>query len=122
MSRIFQQAQIPAGFKLLLLMSAVCLVSGMALPKDFTGGLCCGAAAFCFSAIGLEKLVSRVLLIGDLGKGVRSSVFWLFFKFLAPGGMIYFGLSKGFSPPAIVLGLTSALIAFTGILWFSREV
>lgn len=109
------------ALKTLVLVGLACFLAASFADRQDAGGFICGALAFCFSAIGLERLTARILQKGDVFKGVKSGVVWLVFKFLAPAGMIFFGLSQGFSPPAVVIGLVCSLGVFAAILWFSRS-
>lgn len=107
--------------KTLLFVGLGCFLAAALTPKDIAGGFVCGAAAFCFSAIGLERLARRIMHKGHVTEGVRSGMFWLFFKFVAPGSTIFFGLSRGFSPAAVVAGIVSGLAIFSAVLWFEQK-
>ena len=107
--------------KTLLFVGLGCFLVSLFATKNFAEGFVCGAAAFCFSAIGLERLARRIMHKGHVAEGVRSGMFWLFFKFVAPAATIFFGLSRGFSPAAVVSGIVSGLAIFSAVLWFERK-
>lgn len=105
------------AFKTLLLVGMLSLLVSAFSSRTIGGGFMCGSFAFCFSVFGLERLTARVVQKGQVRGGVLNSLFWLGFKFIAPAGMIFYGLSRGFSPAAVVVGLLAGVGVFTGILW-----
>ena len=117
MAATLKKAFYSLGARLFFSVILACLIVLLISSSEMSGGFCCGALAFCFSTIGLEKLASRVISVGSLRQGVRSSLFWLVFKFVFPGAMIFYALWRGFSPLAIVVGLLTSLLLFIGVLW-----
>lgn len=105
------------ALKTLLLVGMLSVLVGAFSTSSIGGGFMCGSFAFCFSVFGLERLTARVIHRGQVRVGVLSSLFWLGFKFIAPAGMIFYGLSRGFSPAAVVFGLLAGVGVFTVILW-----
>lgn len=105
------------ALKTLLLVGIVSVLVGAVSKRDVGGGFICGSFAFCFSVFGLERLTTRVVRRGQVRGGLFSSLFWLGFKFIAPAGMIFYGLSSGFSPVAVVFGLLTGVGVFTLMLW-----
>lgn len=105
------------GFKLLAVVLLLCTIVGTFAEKTAAIGFAGGALAFSFSALGLERLTARVLSVGNLRVGVRSAIFWLFFKFIMPGATIFCAVSAGCSPLALVFGMITALAIFAKLLW-----
>jgi hypothetical protein len=121
MSEVTKEVWASLAFKTLAVVGLACFLVSCFASRSLAGGFVCGATSFCFSAMGLERLTTRIIQIGQVAQGVRSGIFWLFFKFLAPAATIFFGLSRGYSPGAIVLGIVTALVVFSAVLWFSRN-
>jgi|LakMenE01Jun11ns_1017448.scaffolds.fasta_scaffold9165053_1 hypothetical protein len=107
--------------KTILFVGLACFLVAVFNPRNLAGGFVCGATTFCLSAIGLERLARRIMHRGHVAEGVRSGLFWLFFKFVAPASTIFYGLSRGFSPTALVSGIVSALAIFSAVLWFEQK-
>jgi hypothetical protein len=107
--------------KTILFVGLACFLVAVFTPRNLAGGFVCGATTFCLSAIGLERLARRIMHRGHVAEGVRSGLFWLFFKFVAPASTIFYGLSRGFSPTALVSGIVSALAIFSAVLWFEQK-
>jgi hypothetical protein len=107
--------------KTILSVGLACFLVAAFTPRNLAGGFACGATTFCLSAIGLERLARRIMHRGHVAEGVRSGLFWLFFKFVAPASTIFYGLSRGFSPTALVSGILSALAIFSAVLWFEQK-
>lgn len=114
----------PKRFLALWILAIVGLLSLLVLTiarAEYAHGFICGALAFALSIVGIERVTSRVMMLGQVAQGVRSGVFWVIFKFVAPAGLIFFGLSRGFSPLAIVCGILTALGLFSFLLWRLRK-
>jgi hypothetical protein len=121
MDRLTPQLKQHIPLKTILSVGLACLLVGAFTPRNIAGGFVCGATTFCLSAIGLERLARRIMYRGQVAEGVRHGMFWLFFKFVAPASTIFYGLSRGFSPPAVVSGIVSALAIFSAVLWFEQK-
>lgn len=121
MASLTHQLKHHIPLKTLLFVGLTCSFVAPFTARNVAGGFVCGAAAFCFSAIGLERLARRIMHKGHVAEGVRSGMFWLFFKFVAPASTIFFGLSHGFSPAAVVAGILSGLAIFSAVLWFEPK-
>lgn len=121
MARPTEDSKHNLAIKTILCVSLAAVLVVAFAPRDISGGFICGALAFCFSALALRRLTTRIVQKGQVAEGVRSGVFWLIFKFVAPAAMIFWGLSVGVSPAAVVFGIVSGLAAFSAILWLARD-
>jgi len=116
-----QQLKQNIPLKTMLSIGLACFLVAALTPRNLAGGFTCGATSFCLSAIGLERLARRIMHRGHVAEGLRSGIFWLFLKFVAPALMIFYGLSRGFSATALVSGIVSALAIFSAVLWFEQK-
>lgn len=83
----------------------------------FSAGLC----AFGFAFSGLEMILRRVIVVGEVRQGVLDSAFWAILKFLAPLGVMFFSMRYGGSVVALFLGMVCGLLNVAGILFFEAQ-
>jgi hypothetical protein len=97
----------------------VCATLHVVAPWSFAFGFDSGFFAFMAAFIGIEAVLGRVLSLGGLRAGVRSSIFWVAFKFLVPLMTIWSGLKFGGDVLGVFCGLIAGLVTVAAVLWFS---
>ena len=95
----------------------VCVCLHLVVPKDFGIGFDSGFAAFSAAFLAIESVSKRIFAVGNLRSGVRSSLFWVAFKFLAPFGVLFLGVRCGGDVFGVFCGLVFGLFAVAGVLW-----
>jgi hypothetical protein len=108
-ARVAQLAAISCGLSFLLLTFAP------------AAGFSAGLLAFVTAFLGVERVMIRVLEMGVVRAGVRSSIFWVFFKFLVPPLCIFLGLRFGSGVLSLFSGLCFGLGLSVGVLGFYRR-
>jgi hypothetical protein len=98
-----------------------CVLSFLLLTFAPATGFCAGLLAFVTAFLGIERVMIRVLEIGGVRAGVRSSIFWVFFKFLVPPLCIFLGLRFGGGVLSLFSGLCFGLGLSVGVLGFYRR-
>lgn len=98
-----------------------CIFGFLFLPFGPAVGFSAGILAFVTAFLGIERITVRMLEIGGFRAGVRSSIFWVVFKFLAPPGCIFLGLRLGGGVVSLFSGLCFGLVLTVGVLGFCRR-
>jgi hypothetical protein len=109
-----------SGARLSVTVIALSCMIAMVFPPTVVGGFSCGALAFCLAAVSLEQISRRALQMGDVRRGVRSGFVWVAVKFCGPAGAIFYGIWRGFSTVALIVGIFTSLAIFVLILWLSQ--
>ena len=108
------------GARLLVAVIALSCSIAVFFPPTVVGGFSCGALAFCLAAVSLEQISRRALQLGDVRSGIRSGFLWVAIKFCGPAGAIFYGIWRGFSTVALIVGIFTSLAIFVLILWLSQ--
>ena len=106
-----------SGARLLVVVIVMLCVIAAFFPPAVFGGFACGALAFCLAVVSLEQISRRALQLGNVRSGVKSGFLWVAVKFCGPAGAIFYGIWRGFSTVALVVGIFTSLAIFVLILW-----
>jgi hypothetical protein len=106
-----------SGARLLVVSIVLSCITAVFFPPAVVGGFSCGALAFCLAVVSLEQISQRALQLGNVRSGIRSGFLWVAVKFCGPAAAIFYGIWRGFSIVALILGIFTSLAIFVLILW-----
>ncbi len=97
------------------------LVSWLVFEEAVSLGFGCGLLAFGLAFLGLEMILRRMLLAGEVRRGIVQSMGWVGIKFLGPILVLYLGLTAGYSVMASFVGMSCGVLTVALILFFRPD-